>query len=599
MAAYKTGGGGGDISVEKYLRRYNDMKTEKAPWNVHFQRLAETFLTRKQSFTSSISQGEFLYDDVFDNTGEHAAMQAASVFLSMLWPDSSRTFNINPVDELKGVPGVEEWFRFITRQTQRFMDKPQAGLLIALQEFQIDMQVFGTSGVGVFEGEDSDSLPVVYEAWGVKNMCISENAQGFVDMIYTADMRTVRQIVEEYGLENVHATVSKAFQEGKYEDKFEVLKVLEPRSLAERGNGKGGMLDGVKGMATRTLHIDVTHKKIMRESGYAEFPVAVGRAIKTIGEKYGRSPAMVALPDAGSLNALKEAIIVATEKQLDPPLYVLDDGRLGGGVIDTSAGALNVFNASGRLDMGKPIDALFTVGEMQSAEKLEEKFKEAISQAFGLDRLLDLNNQTQMTAYETSVRNRMRGESLGSMFSRQEAEVFTPLIERTFNILYRKGHFGVQATGFLAMARKLWAQILGKPITIIPPAVAAAIEAGLDVYEVEYISPAKRFMQSEKLQGIYEAAEFFAKMGAVPGFEEMADNLDMDDMADNVVKYSGAPISVLRTDSARDAIRKGRAEAQMAQAEMAAAQQMSETARNAGQAVQAFSGGGGGGAAGK
>ena len=564
-----------DLSIEKYLRKHAELSERKRPWNIHFQRLAEAFLTRKRSFTSTISPGEFLYDDVFDNTGEHAAFTAASVFLSMLWPDSSRTFELKPVRELKGKPGVEKYFRFCTEQQRRYMDAPRAGLLIALQEFEIDMQIFGTAGVGAFDGPD-ESTPVVFEAWGIKEMCISENAQGFVDQIYTLWPYTVRQMLEEYGKENVHPDVVKAYSEGRGEEKMEVLKIIEPRSIVDQKPDTG-----VRGMPIRTVHIDVKNRVIMRESGYAEFPVAVGRMIKTIGEEMGRSPAMTALPDVGSLNALKEAVIVATEKQLDPPLAVLDDGRLGGGFIDTSAGALNVFNASGRLTGDKPVFPLFTVGEMQSAEKLEEKFKEAIMQAFSLDRLLDLNNQTQMTAYETSVRNRMRGEALGAMFARQKMEVFTPLIERTFNILFRKGYFSPEAYG-----------------EDIPADVQAFIEAGKDVYEVEFISPAQRFMQSEKLQGIYETAEFFSKMSVVPGMEAIADNLDLDETADFVVKYSGAPIAVLRTDADRDAIREGRRQAQEAQAKLAAAQQVSEVARNAGQASMAFQGGGGG-AAGK
>lgn len=558
-------------STEKYLRKHSELSEKKRPWNIHYQRLAEAFLTRKRSFTSTISPGEFLYDDVFDNTGEHAAFTAASVFLSMLWPDSSRTFELKPVRELKGKPGVEEYFRFCTEQQQRYMDAPRAGLLIALQELQIDMQIFGTAGIGAFDGTD-ESTPVVYEAWGIKEMCISENAQGFVDQIYTLWPYTIRQVVEEYGPENVHADVLKAYKEGRGEEKIDVLKVIEPRPMVAQKPDSG-----VRGMPIRTVHIDIKNKTIMRESGYAEFPVAVGRMIKTIGEEMGRSPAMTALPDVGSLNALKEAIIVAAEKQLDPPLAVLDDGRLGGGVVDTSPGALNVFNASGRLTGDKPIFPIFTVGEMQSAEKLEEKFKESIMQAFNLDRLLDLNNQTQMTAYETSVRNRMRGEALGSMFARQKMEVLTPLIERTFNILFRKGYFSAEAYG-----------------KDIPADVQEFIDAGRDAYEVEFISPAQRFMQSEKLQGIYETAEFFSKLSVVPGMETIADNLNVDEMADYVVKYSGAPVAVLNTDSDRDAIRDGRRQAQEAQAQMAAAQQMSEVARNAGQASMAFQGGGGG-----
>ena len=579
-----------DPRIEKYLARNAMLQARKDPWNAHFQRLAENFLNRKADFTSSIAPGDFLYKTTFDNTGEIAAMQSASVYMSMLWPDSSRTFVLRPVDEFKDEPGVEEHFRYATKQVQRYMDAPRAGLLPALQEFEIDQQVFGTAGVATLEGTD-ESLPVVYEAWNIKGMRISENAQGFVDMIFYSDPKTVRQVVEDYGLENVSVIVAGLFAAGKYEEKVEVLKVIEPRALADRQIiDKDGVVMGAKlgamGMPIRTLHIDVANKKIMKEAGYQEMPVAVGRAIKTIGEEYGRSNAMMAMPDVLSMNALKEAIIRATEKQLDPPLGVLDDGRLGGGTIDTSAGALNVFNSSGRMTGDKPVFPLFTVGELQSAEKLMVSFKENITQAFGLDRLLDLNNSTQMTAFETSVRNRMRGESLGAPFARQIAEVFTPTIERTVSILYRKGLLGMRDSGLIATLKTTWARLLGKPVHVIPKIVAAAIDAGLDVYEVEYISPAQRFMQSEKLQGIFTAAEFFQKMAIIPGFEPIADLVDVDAMGYDVIKYSGAPSTTGRVATEVKAIRKGRADAQAEMAKMEQMQKASEVARNAGSAMQ-------------
>jgi hypothetical protein len=585
--------------VGRYLARNNDLKTIKDPWNTHYQRLAQVFLTRKQDFTNVVAPGEFLYSTIFDNTGEFAAQQAASVFLSMLWPDGPRTFRLKPVEELKDAQGAEEFFRNATRQLHRYMDTPRAGLALALQEYEIDMQVFGTAGVGAFENGD-DSVPVVYEAWGVKNMCISENAQGFVDNIYFTEARTVRQLVEEYR-DDVAPQVKELYAQGKFEEKVEVLRVLEPRPLADRQIiDQAGVVMGTKegflGMATRTLHIDLKNKFIMREGGYEEFPVAVGRMIKTIGEVQGRSPAMTALPHTNSLNSLYEAVLRASEKQLDPPLGVLDDGRLGGGVIDTSAGALNVFNSSGRLSGEKPVFQLFTVGELQDAEKRITELKDSIMQAFSLDRLLDLNNQTQMTAFETSVRNRMRGESLNAMFSRQKVEVFVPLIERSFNILYRKGYFGAPAEGGLvSWARRAWAKLLKKDLMTIPPAIVDAIKAGLDIYDIEFISPAQRFSQSEKLQGIFTAAEFLQKMAVIPGFEEIADNVDIDDMARNVIDYSGSPSTMQRTQADIKAIREGRRAQRELEAKLNAAQQVSEVARNA---AQARMGAGGGGAAG-
>ena len=77
--------------LSKVVARNTYLQTRKDPWNIHYQRLAENFLNRKADFTSSITPGDFLYTTVFDNTGEVSALQAASVFMSMLWPDSTRT----------------------------------------------------------------------------------------------------------------------------------------------------------------------------------------------------------------------------------------------------------------------------------------------------------------------------------------------------------------------------------------------------------------------------------------------------------------------------------------------------------------------------
>jgi hypothetical protein len=101
-------------------------------------------------------------------------------------------------------------------------------------------------------------------------------------------------------------------------------------------------------------------------------------------------------------------------------------------------------------------------------------------------------------------------------------------------------------------------------------------------------------MQSEKLQGVFTAAEFFQKMGVTPGAEETLDNVDFDEMARNVLKYSGCPEEIQRVQTEVKKIRQGRAEAQMEQAKMEQIRQASEVARNAGGAMQSMGMGAGG-----
>jgi len=294
---------------------------------------------------------------------------------------------------------------------------------------------------------------------------------------------------------------------------------------------------------------------------------------------------MIALPDAESLNALTEAVIIAVEKQLDPPLALLDSGTLGGATVDTSAGALSVLKVSGRLGTEKPLYPLFTVGEIQSAKDLREHFIEKIAQAFFLDRLLDLNNQVQMTAYETSLRNKMRGEALAAVFARDFAETHEPLIRRCFNMLWRKGYFGETQTGAGAKMRGLWARILGKAPDVVPEKIRQAIEAGLDVYEIEYICPARRFMRAEKLQGLFQALD--ATLAASTAIPTVLDRIPGDDVVESIFDLSGAPDILISRAEAMKA-REAQAQKQSAVEALQSADMGSKIGAQVAQARQAM-----------
>ena len=580
------------LDTAEYLARWQELDAEKKPWLIHYQALAEIFLTRKMDFTRMMIPGQFLQADVFDNTGQFSAYTFASLFLSMMWPDSERTFRLKPVDRLKKIPGVEEYFRWATHQMHEAMDQPEAGLSMALMEHFLDTGIFGISGIATLDGpEDDDELPVVYDSWGVKNMCVAETAQGYVDTVYYVRPLTVRQIVKEYNKpgDTVPNKIQKQYEDGKYSEKYDVLTVVEPKKPEANKSG-------VAAMPVRTIHIVVNAGEMLnpgasalgrvRLGGADDMYIAVGRLFKSLDETQGRSCGMLALPDAQSLNALTEAVLVAAEKLLDPPLAVLDDGRLGGGVIDTSAGALNVFNSSGRMGNEKPIFPINTVGEMQSALEQQKSLMGKIAQAFFLDRLLDLNNQTQMTAYETSVRDKIRGEALGGIFARQEKEVMTPTVKTTFNKLFRKGYLGIVNKGPGAKLRKKWDDIVGAEKVVVPAAVIKAWQAGLNVFEVEYISPAKRFQQAGKLQGLMTAIDAIISMAPViPG---ITDRIDADQAPADIFAYAGAPVTSLRTMDATKKFRAANRQAADEQAKAAAQEQQANIGLKTAQARQAL-----------
>ncbi len=540
--------------IQHILNTLKMLKQRKDPWLPHFQLLGEYIRTRKQNFTEVNEPGAFLTRDLFDNTSIKANDLMSSSLLGALWPNGAKTFQLIRTSDIEDTTQTKEYYNFVTNELRSIMDDVRAGLTVALDEYMGDQGAFGTSGIGVFENPKGP-LPIRYKAWDVKSMHIAENENGFVDTIYNEREITIRMAVLEYGFKNLSKKSQDLFTNGKELDKIKVLHAIEPRMDADP------FKFGNENMPIASIHIELKANKILRESGFEEMPVAVTRFRKAMGEVYGRSPGMAALPDIIELNALWEAVTLATEKSLDPPLGVLSDGDLGPTIIDTSAGALNVFNVSGRAGhQQQPIFPLFTVGEFGHVEKLIDKLVQAISDHFFIDRLLDLNNDTRMTLGEAQIRNELRGASLGTIFSRQEAELFSPLIARSFNLLFKQGRLGVIAKSPEEKS------IIAKGLIprIIPQSIADAMLAGNDVFKIKYVSPAKRAMQAEEVQGILATWNFVANNIQVA--PTMVDNLDVDFHIKRLSELTGAPEEGIRASQAVQDLRTLR-ETQLAQAE--------------------------------
>lgn len=569
--------------VRNILDRYGRMKTDKQPWIGMWSLVAQYVMSRQYPFVETSSQSSlaiaspFLNESVFDKTAANACRLMASSIIGALWPNGAKTFQIDLPTSKEGteadVTEVREYYEWATKVMVEKMDHPQAGLLTGLEEYMVDQSSFGTSGMSAFENEDNWDVPVQYNSVNVKAVAIDEGENGFVDTVYNETELTIRQAVLKYGLDKLSAKSQETFRRGDSDQKIKVLHCIEPRI---DGDPYGF---GNKDFPIASVHIEVENEHVIKESGFMEMPIFVTRFWKTIGEKWGRSPATENMADILEVNAMREAAEIAVEKSLDPPLTVLDDGGLGGGVVDTSAGAINVRTVSGRLGNQKPIEPIYTVGELNTTYARITELKEDIKNGFFVDRLLDFNNEQRMTAYETSLRDGLRGQSLGTVYSRQMAELLVPLIQRTFHILYRRGILGV------VKGSKLDTDLSAKGIypRYVPDAIADMVEKGEDAYKITFISPAARILQNEEMLGIQKVTEYL--LGLAPIIPSVLENFDEDFTIRRVQALSGAPAGILKPVDKVASIRRvnQRIQAQAMQNENN--KQNSETARNMSQAL--------------
>ena len=560
--------------TEFILRHYETLSSDKMTLLPVYQTIGEFVRLRKQNFTVDSLPGAFLNaKELFDATAVNANSTMAAALMGNMWPNGAKSIRITKPDSILSGGTVEAYFKKISQIVTNAMDHPKARLSLALDEFENDLGAFGTCGIAVFENSSQDN-PVSYKVWDVKSMVIDEDKNGVVDTIMNKFKLTVRQVVDEYGISNVSANTRKLYEGLKYTDKVEILHAIMPRNLADQR--KGGKTN--KGLPVGSYHIEVAAKKILKESGYNSVPVIVGRFYKVPGEKYGRSPAMQALPDIIELNAVRESKMLAIEKFLDPPVVVYDDGSLGAGEIDTSAGGVNVFSISGRVTNLDPIKPLHITGELQSTEKHIEQLMMNITQAFYIDRLLDLNNDTRMTLGEAQIRNRIRGDSLTSIFDRQEIEVLTPITDRTVKSLLDKGLLGVYSDS----VERASAVLQGQEVLQIPPEVERLMKSNREWYKIQYISPAKRMQQAEEMQGIMTTMQIAGEVAQVD--PTVLDWINKDVLFRRATELGGGPSELISDADTVAAVRNARAKAQEEAARQESERNQSEVARNIAQA---------------
>ena len=549
--------------------RNKQLLRNKQPWKALWDLTGEYIHTRKQDFNNDIMPGEFLNRNLFDSTGPKAAKIAASSFRAMMWPDSGQKIKMRPPRSLDETLEIKKYYEFVTDSMSDTMDAPTSGLRTSLDEYFLDDQVTGTAGLEPFLTDENE---IQYRPWGVQHMSIDEGKNGIVNTVHLNISYTVARLVDEYGLDKVSEKVREKHKKGRFDELIPILIAIKPLQKIN-----GGPKSGNAAMKFQSRHYEVTTKHLLKRGGFEDMPIKVGRATKLIGEIYGRSSGMDALPDVLESNAIWEAVTIAIEKLLDPPLGVIDAGVLGGEEIDTSAGAINVFNVDGRAGEKNPIFPLFTVGEIKQVVQLLEALKQSINDHFSLDRLLDFNNKAEMTLGEAQIRDRLRNDTLQSPISRKIVEVFNPFIEQTFNMKLARGDFGVLE----GSEEQEQAFFLGEDPIVIPDAVAKLMLEGKDVYRIQYVTPAQRILESEEATGILRMLE--ASNLAADNFPESLDTVDMDEGLMRLREVVGAPSQMSRAKAAVATIRVARAEALEQQQEQEQIQAASEAARNVGQ----------------
>jgi hypothetical protein len=527
--------------IKKLVRRYRELREGRGLWNQHWEDLARVMHPSRLGFVTDQQEGDRRAEDIYDGTPLLAARGLANAIGAMLRPEGQDWWDIKAGDEEDGVDGEgRDWLTGAKKLYQEHLDRPTARFRQAMGECDKDLAVFGT-GI-VFTNERRELGGLIFQSIPLRDSFVLFNEYGEAIGIFRPKQFTLRQAEERFTRERLSEKTREKLQQGdaKLDEKIQFLHVVLPR--------KEGRPDALmaRNFPFMSSWIEVEAEHEVEAGGFLQFPYAVPRWDTSSGEDYGRSPGMIALPDANTLQAMQETILIAGQRAAQPPLLVPNDGVFD--AANTFPDGITYYDAEIAKDLGRiPIGPLETGGSLPITMDMQEKTREQVFAAFFRNVLNLPVEGPQMTAEEVRARKEEFIREIGPVFGRLETDYTAPVIERGFSIMLHAGAFGP-----------------------VPESLA-----GRRV-RFEYESPVK------KLRKQIEAAA--ARIWVMERMELMAvdnsamDIVDIDEYGRFSAEAAGVPEKMVLGDEVVARKRQARAQAQQQAAELQAAQVAAEAA---------------------
>lgn len=381
-----------------------------------------------------------------------------------------------------------------------------------------------------------------FETWPIAECYYAQSRKaGPVDILYRYYACSVEQLVAEFELSKVSEKTRKAYQDMKFDDPVQVVRIIRPR------RGSNGVL--AKTMPFESLTLECAEKHLLRESGYPEFPAAVPRWNRLPGSVYATGPFLNALADVKTLNQLVMNELAATDLAVGGMWKGKADGVLNPAAV--KVGPRKIIPVA---EMDN-LEVLLTGSDFKVGWTVKDALQGQIRRALMADQLQP-QDKPDMTAYEVSVRVQLIRQRLGPVFGRFQAEWLSTMIERCFGIAYRAG-------------------VLGDP----PQSLSAR------AYTVRYKSPLARSQKLEDVVAIEESLRVTGELAAARGGDESVwDPIDLDAAQAEMYEGRGVPMKIMRKKDDIEARREQRAQAteqqrQQLQNEEVQAEVVKQTAR--------------------
>ena len=428
------------------IERFRELKTERNKYIARWQDV-QNYVAITNEINSEFEDNENRnkQKDVFinDPTAFISVNQAGDYLAGILWNLNAVT--LEPSKYIKDKSQGTDLSAFYKKATDVFLEQmnaTDAGFLSILKSNCYEQFSYGTSGIGTFKSKEFENgqseCCLSFKPFGVWNSCIDEGSNNKIDVIYTVYHCYKDGEFSEELMKNLPDEMQRAIENNKFNQKFKIIFGILPNNSFVMGKrGKNGAK--YKGY----WFIENSESKVFKVDYFNKLPIAMCRAIRVNNQIYGESAGTLCISSIKMLNYISGNAVDNMEKTTDPALGIISGALVAGNVLDRSAGKVNQFNASAVANGQTPIFPIAQAGDISAVVNfLIPELKKNIVNFFKIDQLLDFNNQTQMTATESSYRMSIRGKSINGLLTQEKSELIEPTCHRAISIILDCGLFG-------------------------------------------------------------------------------------------------------------------------------------------------------------
>ncbi|HDY6775543.1 TPA: phage tail protein [Klebsiella pneumoniae] len=511
---------------EQLQKQQAQLTNDRSSFDPHWRELSDFINPRGSRFlVTDVNRDDRRNTKIVDPTATLAARTLSSGMMSGITSPARPWFKLaTPDPDMMDYGPVKLWLEVVQRRMNEVFNK--SNIYQSLPLLYASLGNYSTGAMAVLE-DDSDVIRTMM--FPIGSYYMANSARGSVDTCFRKFSMTVRQLVMEFGLNNVSDSVKGMWDSGNYESWIEVIHAVYPN--IDRDTAKLNS----KNKPVKSVYYEVggDSDKLLRESGFDEFPIMAPRWEVNGEDVYGSScPGMIALGQVKALQLEQKRKSQLIDKATNPPM--VGPSSLRNQRVSLLPGDITYIDQVTGQEGFKPAYLV----NPNTADLLVDiqDTRQIINSAYFVDLFMMLQNiNTRSMPVEAVIE--MKEEKLlmlGPVLERLNDECLNPLIDRTFSIMARKN--------------------------LLPP--PPDVLQGMPL-RIEYISVMAQAQKSIGLSSLSSTVGFIGQLAQAK--PEAMDKLNVDQAIDAFAEMSGVSPTVIVPQEQVEQVREQRAQQQQQQ----------------------------------